>query len=83
MSRVETGVVQFGTDWPGVFIRGDDAVNYAFSLRFLLNKLSELDMDFTDSIQLASAASLVSLLEDTHVHSGNDVEIQFLRLDTD
>lgn len=23
--RVETGVVQFGDDWPGVFIRGDDA----------------------------------------------------------
>jgi hypothetical protein len=23
--RVETGPVQFGDDWPGVFIRGDNA----------------------------------------------------------
>lgn len=27
--RVETGVVQFGEDWPGVFIRGDNAGHYA------------------------------------------------------
>lgn len=26
--RVETGPVQFGDDWPGVFIRGDDAAWY-------------------------------------------------------
>lgn len=24
-ARVETGPVQFGDDWPGIFIRGDDA----------------------------------------------------------
>ena len=24
--RVETGSLQFGDDWPGVFIRGDDAI---------------------------------------------------------
>jgi hypothetical protein len=23
--RVETGPVQFGEDWPGIFIRGDNA----------------------------------------------------------
>jgi hypothetical protein len=27
--RVETGVVQFGADWPGVFIRGDEALALA------------------------------------------------------
>ena len=25
VSRVKTGVVQFGEDWPGVFFRGDNA----------------------------------------------------------
>jgi hypothetical protein len=25
-SRVETGPMQFGDDWPGVFIRGDEAL---------------------------------------------------------
>ncbi len=24
--RVETGAIQFGGDWPGLFIRGDDAM---------------------------------------------------------
>jgi hypothetical protein len=32
--RVETGAVQFGSqDWPGVFIRGDNAFNYAMHRR--------------------------------------------------
>ena len=24
--RIETGPVQFGSDWPGLFVRGDDAL---------------------------------------------------------
>lgn len=27
--RIETGPVQFGDDWPGVFIRGDNAMYFA------------------------------------------------------
>ena len=30
--RTETGVIQFNQDWPGVFLRGDDAFGYAMSL---------------------------------------------------
>jgi hypothetical protein len=30
--RLETGVIQCGDDWPGVFIRGDNAAYYAFAL---------------------------------------------------
>lgn len=42
--RVETGPVQFGpTDWPGVFIRGDNAFNYAMHLRALLNASDDTD----------------------------------------
>jgi hypothetical protein len=26
--RVETGPVQFGNDWPGIFIRGDNAMGF-------------------------------------------------------
>jgi len=29
MGRPETGAMQFGKDWPGVFIRGDDALYHA------------------------------------------------------
>lgn len=42
--RVETGPVQFGDDWPGVFIRGDNAGWYAFNLGQLLE--SDLPIDF-------------------------------------
>lgn len=27
--RLETGIVQVGNDWPGMFIRGDDALGMA------------------------------------------------------
>jgi hypothetical protein len=32
-----TGVVRLENDWPGVFIRGDDALSYVGSLKFLLS----------------------------------------------
>lgn len=35
--RVETGRTQIGDDWPGVFIRGDNAFHYALRLRQLLD----------------------------------------------
>lgn len=36
--RVETGVIQFGKDWPGVFIRGDNAFMFASALKQLADK---------------------------------------------
>jgi hypothetical protein len=51
--RVETGAIQFGGDWPGLFIRGDDAMalfgninEIKASLRALLkaHKISEEDL---------------------------------------
>lgn len=35
-ARIETGVVRFGSDWPGVFIRGDDAFDLQIQLKALL-----------------------------------------------
>jgi hypothetical protein len=37
--RCETGVVRFEEDWPGVFIRGDNALHYAFELQTALEGL--------------------------------------------
>ena len=31
--RVETGAIQFGNDWPGYFIRGDNAAGLMLNLR--------------------------------------------------
>jgi hypothetical protein len=33
--RVETGAVQFGNDWPGLFIRGDDAFDLAMQIKHI------------------------------------------------
>ena len=33
--RVETGPIQFGDDWPGLFIRGDNALGFALALKDL------------------------------------------------
>lgn len=35
--RMEDGPLQFGGDWPGLFLRGDSAMNYAYHLRILLH----------------------------------------------
>lgn len=37
MTRPETGAMQFGDDWPGVFIRGDNAACYSMALDSLLS----------------------------------------------
>ena len=46
--RMETGPIQFGTeDWPGIFIRGDNALYFA---KVLDNKLNGFTDSFTDLI---------------------------------
>ena len=55
-TRVETGPVQFGGDWPGIFIRGDNAAHLAMSLRRALS-------NDPDPLATAIAESVVGLLE--------------------
>ncbi len=43
--RVETGVTQFGDDWPGIFIRGDNAFNYSLWLNIAIQKRQETPDD--------------------------------------
>jgi len=42
VNRVETGPVRFGTDWTGLFIRGDNAYGYALHLQWAIDTLSKL-----------------------------------------
>jgi hypothetical protein len=37
--RVETGTVQFGDDWPGLFIRGDVCFTFAAALEEVLEAM--------------------------------------------
>ena len=41
LPRVETGAVQFGNDWPGLFLRGDNALDLMLWIRSLCDLLEE------------------------------------------
>lgn len=61
-ARVETGAVQFGDDWPGVFIRGDNAFALAMTLQALLDGRD-------DPLTRAQVGGLLSLLRSSNVHA--------------
>lgn len=62
--RIETGPTQFGDDWPGVFIRGDNAAAYAMHLRALLYATPPA---VSDPFGVAVVRGLVELLESSRV----------------
>lgn len=41
--RIETGVLQINEDWPGIFIRGDNAFGYAMEIKMILNSKDDID----------------------------------------
>lgn len=57
--RVETGPMQFGTDWPGVFIRGDNALYFAHILELILEKHRS---DFHPIMEVATLEGFIKLL---------------------
>lgn len=54
--RVETGAIRFGDDWPGVFIRGDNAFHFAMHLEAILKANA--------AAEPVSAAVLLGLVTD-------------------
>jgi hypothetical protein len=48
--RVETGAVKFGDDWPGFFIRGDNAISLRRRINDLLEYLSAEDVQNNNTI---------------------------------
>ena len=61
--RVETGVVQFGDDWPGIFIRGDNAFAYGNWAELAMSRLE----DEGDRYIKVSISSLKNLLRSCDV----------------
>jgi hypothetical protein len=55
--RVESGALQFGDDWPGLFLRGDDALNTAMQIETILKALP----DAIPGVTLIAARVLSSL----------------------
>lgn len=62
-NRLETGPVQCGDDWPGIFIRGDEAMHFAHALSRALFDTSEQ----LDPIQASVLRGLRDTLESCNV----------------
>jgi hypothetical protein len=60
--RVETGAVQFGDDWPGLFLRGDEAIHLSFLVNSLIQSLSE-DQKRLMQFEVNYLNSLISLIQ--------------------
>ncbi len=54
--RVETGPIQFGDDWPGIFLRGDTALYFAY----LLDNIKHSQTDPVIELILENFAELLS-----------------------
>lgn len=65
--RPETGPMQFGDDWPGLFIRGDNAVHLGVTLEALLNTVSPIEYSPLVIVQLRG---LAHDLQNADIHSG-------------
>jgi hypothetical protein len=61
LRRVETGAVQFGEDWPGLFIRGDEAIAIVFSIRHLKERVAGNDdiLDHWDLVRLTRIGDMI------------------------
>lgn len=69
-TRVETGPIQFGDDWPGTFMRGKHAAHYAYVLeRFMTTYKAK---NFVDEMDLAVLKGLLYDLRSSSVSQPED-----------
>lgn len=85
MSRVQTGIVMFKykdeeIDWPGVFIRGDDAFMFVNALKTVLNTINDDELSVTLKYYKDTYENLIHLLESSNINNENHKKdkIQFV-----
>lgn len=61
--RPETGAMRFGSDWAGIFMRGDDAFFLSLTIDNLIHFISELPIEKADAIYLMQLKNLSTLLK--------------------
>ncbi len=61
LDRVPSGAVQFGSDWPGLFLRGDHALKVAVCVRELQKEMGTNPT--ADHWAVKFLAELASLIE--------------------
>jgi hypothetical protein len=50
--RVETGAIQFGNDWPGLFLRGDDAIALRANIKTAIDNITAATPDRFTTLDL-------------------------------
>lgn len=70
-SRVETGPLQINLDWPGVFVRGDNAFAYALALESAISQLKHGQGTSHRDILVAQLNGLLNLLRSCDVRGDN------------
>lgn len=64
-NRLETGPLQINEDWPGIYIRGDNAFFFANAIRSILNGQN-------DFLTKGALESLQHMLSSCNLHKNGD-----------
>ena len=70
--RVETGAVQFGDDWPGLFIRGDNAFALAMHIDAIERALKGDSDEFERTYAMTNLASIRDIIRGNVILCGPD-----------
>jgi hypothetical protein len=63
VTRIETGAVRFGNDWPGMFIRGDDCLGLLSALQCLNGIFRRVQLTDDEIMQLTKFTELRETIE--------------------
>jgi hypothetical protein len=72
-ARIDSGPIAFGGDWPGLFLRGDDASYYGYQLSIALAAAEEIIAEDSDAVDpevllaVMVLKNLVTLLSSVNV----------------
>jgi hypothetical protein len=62
-SRVESGAIRFGADWPGLFLRGDQAMWLAHCLKHTIARLEGTTLLPSERVMMAPLKALINHIE--------------------
>jgi hypothetical protein len=68
--RPETGVMQFPDDWPGIFLRGDDALRLAMTFDRLIRWFETVSIQSCAGVDLQVLRQHVAMLRSCEARGG-------------
>ena len=73
--RAETGKMQFGNDWSGVFIRGDNALMRYLPILMRISDLQKAGKINIGAIEFAPINDFINLLRSADQLSGGEIQM--------